>query len=57
MDIAKSKFGVEFSKDKTFKIFITLSTARGESNPSRKQYFGLLEDGKVYRYCAYWIEK
>jgi DNA polymerase elongation subunit (family B) len=48
IELAKSQYGVEIEKDKVFKIFIIPSTAKGETNPSQKQYFGLLDDGEVY---------
>jgi DNA polymerase elongation subunit (family B) len=47
IELAKTEYGAEFSKDKTFKMFNILSTIEGEADPSQKQHFGLLEDGKV----------
>ena len=48
VELAQSRYQVEFEKDKVFKVFFIPSKTNEILTPSQKQYFGLLENGEVY---------
>lgn len=48
IELAQSRYKVEFERDKIFKVFFIPSKKDHALKPSQKQYFGLLDNEEVY---------